>query len=67
MVGSVVGSWWGQALDSWICMSAVRSRWTVSWLFALCNTVDELGIWNRVLSTTEISDLYNGGSGQTMN
>ncbi len=28
--------------------------------------VDELGVWNRALTQTEISDLYNGGSGQTM-
>jgi hypothetical protein len=28
--------------------------------------VDELGLWSKVLSATEISDLYNGGSGQTM-
>ena len=31
-----------------------------------CNTgtsIDELGIWNRSLSSTEISQLYNGGSG----
>ncbi len=28
--------------------------------------LDEVGIWNKVLSTTEISDLYNGGNGQTM-
>jgi hypothetical protein len=28
--------------------------------------IDEVGIWNRVLTTTEISDLYNGGAGQTM-
>lgn len=25
--------------------------------------IDELGCWNRVLSGTEISDLYNGGAG----
>jgi hypothetical protein len=25
--------------------------------------IDEVGIWNRALTTTEISDLYNGGSG----
>jgi hypothetical protein len=28
--------------------------------------IDELGIWNKVLSATEIADLYNGGAGQTM-
>lgn len=27
---------------------------------------DELGLWTKVLSSTEISNLYNGGSGQTM-
>lgn len=29
-------------------------------------TIDEVGIWSKSLSTTEISDLYNGGNGQTM-
>jgi hypothetical protein len=28
--------------------------------------IDELGIWSKVLSTQEITDLYNGGAGQTM-
>ena len=28
--------------------------------------LDEVGFWNKILSSTEISDLYNGGSGQTM-
>lgn len=28
-------------------------------------SVDELGVWNKVLSSTEISNLYNGGTGQT--
>ena len=27
--------------------------------------LDELGIWNRTLTSSEISDLYNGGSGIT--
>jgi hypothetical protein len=29
--------------------------------------IDEVGIWSKALSTTEISDLYNSGNGQTMN
>jgi hypothetical protein len=28
--------------------------------------IDEAAAWSKALSTTEISDLYNGGSGQTM-
>jgi hypothetical protein len=28
--------------------------------------VDEVGVWNRALTTTELSDLYNEGEGQTM-
>lgn len=28
--------------------------------------IDELGIWGKILSSTEITDLYNSGSGQTM-
>lgn len=28
--------------------------------------IDELGFWSKALSTTEITDLYNGGAGQTM-
>jgi hypothetical protein len=28
--------------------------------------MDEVGIWSKALSTQEISDLYNGGAGQTM-
>jgi hypothetical protein len=27
--------------------------------------IDELGFWNRQLSSTEISDMYNGGTGMT--
>lgn len=32
----------------------------------LSGAVDEVGIWDKVLSSQEISDLYNGGSGQTL-
>jgi hypothetical protein len=28
--------------------------------------IDEVGIWSKALSTQEITDLYNGGAGQTM-
>ena len=28
--------------------------------------VDEVGMWTKALSSTEVSDLYNAGSGQTM-
>jgi len=28
--------------------------------------LDEIGVWNRALNSTEISDLYNGGAGNTM-
>jgi len=28
--------------------------------------IDEVGIWTKVLTQTEVSDLYNGGAGQTM-
>jgi hypothetical protein len=28
--------------------------------------IDEVGVWSKALSTQEISDLYNSGSGQTM-
>jgi len=27
---------------------------------------DKIGIWSKALSTQEISDLYNGGAGNTM-
>jgi len=27
---------------------------------------DEVGVWNKALSSQEITDLYNGGAGQTM-
>lgn len=35
-------------------------------LYQFEGLVDEVGVWNRALTTTEITDLYNAGSGQTM-
>lgn len=32
----------------------------------LLGLVDELAVWNKVLSAQEIADLYNSGNGQTM-
>lgn len=32
----------------------------------LTGSLDELGFWSKKLSSTEVGDLYNGGSGQTM-
>jgi hypothetical protein len=29
-------------------------------------SLDEVGIWSKVLSAQEVTDLYNGGAGQTM-
>ena len=34
--------------------------------YGISGLVDEVGTWNRALTTTEINDLWNGGSGQTM-
>jgi hypothetical protein len=34
--------------------------------FKLNGQLDEIGYWSKVLSTQEISDLYNNGNGQTM-
>jgi hypothetical protein len=30
------------------------------------NSIDEFGFWTKILSAQEVTDLYNGGSGQTM-
>lgn len=37
---------------------------TATWAYN--GYMDEVGIWSKVLSSTEISDLYNGGNGNTM-
>jgi hypothetical protein len=55
--GSITGSAYGTSLR-------VGNRYTYNSPYS--GDIDEVGIWNRALSTTEISDLYNGGAGQTM-
>lgn len=35
-------------------------------VFGYNGSMDEAGIWSKALSTTEITDLYNSGNGQTM-
>jgi hypothetical protein len=35
----------------------------LSYFYPLKGMVDELGLWSRALSSTEITQLYNGGSG----
>jgi hypothetical protein len=49
--------------------SAVISTFTIGTVNGTlysAGAIDEVGVWSKVLSTNEISDLYNSGSGQTM-
>lgn len=46
-------SWWADGIAIW----ALRWWWTYFW-----GIIDEIGAWNRALSSTEVSDLYNWGS-----
>jgi hypothetical protein len=49
--------------------SAVISTFTIGTVNGTlysAGAIDEVGVWSKVLSTNEISDLYNGGAGQTM-
>ena len=43
---------------------AIYSGETATWAYN--GYMDEVGLWSKALSTTEITDLYNGGNGQTM-
>ena len=51
-LGTYTTLWFGQE-------QANTGRW---WL----GQIDETGFWDKVLTQTEITDLYNGGAGQTM-
>ncbi len=35
------------------------------WVYPFNGLIDEVGIWNRALSTSQITSLYNSGNGQT--
>jgi len=37
--------------------------WATGDTYCFIGTIDEVGIWNRTLNSTEISDLYNSGAG----
>lgn len=45
-------------------VGAIKNNGTPSYF--VNGKIDELGIWSKALSTTEITDLYNSGNGQTM-
>ena len=63
-VGTVGSTGNGTLATRDICtigINAAKSADSASSVF-----IDELGIWSKKLSTTEISDLYNSGNGQTM-
>jgi hypothetical protein len=49
----------------YLILGAYRNTGGTYSQFAPVN-LDEFGIWNRALTTTEISNLYNGGAGDTM-
>ena len=52
---------WGNALTMFYLMSrGISAEYT-------SGTIDEVGIWNRSLSASEITDLYNGGLGLPFN
>jgi len=49
----------------WICMGGACADGGLWGGSGANDYMDEIGIWNRSLSTAEITDLYNGGTGIT--
>ncbi len=47
-----------------VMIGAIKNNGTPAYF--VNGKIDELGIWSKTLSTTEVTDLYNGGNGQTM-
>jgi hypothetical protein len=52
---------WGGSIKS--SLSNISIGGDISSGFILNGTVDEVGIWNRTLTPSEVSDLYNNGNG----
>ena len=56
-IGSLTATWGSQTLSTLYIGSRGGSS------YFLDGTLDEVGIWSRALSSTEISDLWNSGNG----
>ena len=52
--------------SSTVFTDAFRIGQSADGLGAMTGSVDEVGVWSKALSQPEITDLYNGGNGQTM-
>lgn len=54
-------AFWFNWLSSWATAHTIwwTNGWFASWL------IDEVGIWSRALSSTEITELYNAGAWNT--
>jgi len=63
--GASDGSTSGGSLDMGMPLNDIQIGKEVLTRFFPEN-IDEVGVWNRALTANEISDLYNGGAGQTM-
>ena len=61
-VGSQQGSWMNDLNANWDTVAIGCLRRASSTYF-IGGTIDEIGWWSRALTTTEITDLYNSGSG----
>ena len=51
-------------LSSYVALGGVGLGYTVSSIAWLNAIVDEIGIWSKVLTATEVIELYNSGSGK---
>jgi len=63
--GTGTGQIWFTGMNSHVAVSTVQigERGLDGTNYA--DYLDEIGFWNRTLTTTEITDLYNGGVGET--